>query len=250
MQTSKPYNRVHAEALLAPCDGVNAWVIDDRGVWPTFNDYKEADRLGFIPEFKELAWKPVMAFKDDQNAPDCVSTPALPFPFDARDLAAFMLDGAGYFVAGYYGNWEDGLEAESLGDIDPSNNYARRAVREAFDAYREAKRAIGCPDGESPDTDAMARELLKPTPPEQPQAAAPAPVVAETPQERRARWLAMFEEEEARAPRGALQRLADREGVDRSNMRKDIDKARAARDEKRRAGGWASQLVQDGKRKH
>lgn len=87
MQTSKPYNRVHAEALLAPCDGVNAWVIDDRGVWPTFNDYKEADRLGFIPEFKELAWKPVMAFKDDQNAPDCVSTPALPFPFDARDLS-------------------------------------------------------------------------------------------------------------------------------------------------------------------
>lgn len=83
---------------------------------------------------------------------------------------------------------------------------------------------------------------------EQPQAAAPAPVVAETPQERRARWLAMFEEEEARAPRGALQRLADREGVDRSNMSKDIDKARAARDEKRRAGGWASQLVQDGKR--
>lgn len=84
----------------------------------------------------------------------------------------------------------------------------------------------------------------------QPQAAAPAPVVAETPQERRARWLAMFEEEEARAPRGALQRLADREGVDRSNMRKDIDKARAARDTERRAGGWASQLVQDGKRKH
>lgn len=84
----------------------------------------------------------------------------------------------------------------------------------------------------------------------QPQAAAPAPVVAETPQERRARWLAMFEEEEARAPRGALQRLADREGVDRSNMKKDIDKARAARDTERRAGGWASQLVQDGKRKH
>jgi len=85
-------------------------------------------------------------------------------------------------------------------------------------------------------------------PPAQPQAAAPAPVVAETPQERRARWLAMFEEEEARAPRGALQRLADREGVDRSNMKKDIDRARAARDERRRAGGWASQLVKDGKR--
>jgi hypothetical protein len=75
-----------------------------------------------------------------------------------------------------------------------------------------------------------------------------APEVKEKPQDRRARWLVMFEEEEARAPRGALQRLADREGVDRSNMKKDIDKARAARDTERRAGGWASQLVQDGKR--
>jgi len=79
-----------------------------------------------------------MVFQDDQNAPDCKDTPALPFPFDARDLAAFMLDGVGAFVADYYGDWEDGPETESLNDIDPSNNYARRAVREAFDAYRQA----------------------------------------------------------------------------------------------------------------
>lgn len=80
--------------------------------------------------------------------------------------------------------------------------------------------------------------------------AEPAPVLPtkETPSERRVRWLAMFEKEERREKRGALQRLADREGVDRSNMSKDIAKAREERDTQRRAGTWAAQLVQNGKR--
>ncbi len=143
MQTSKPYNRGHADALLAPCGEVSPWRIDDRGVWPAYSDYEEAKRLGLKSEQKLLSWKPVMVFQDDQNAPDCKDTPALPFPFDARDLAAFMLDGVGAFVADYYGDWEDGPETESLNDIDPSNNYARRAVTEAFTAYRLAIEKVG-----------------------------------------------------------------------------------------------------------
>lgn len=75
-----------------------------------------------------------------------------------------------------------------------------------------------------------------------------APVVTETVAQRRARYLAMFETEQKQDTRGALQRVANSEGVDRSNMRKDIDKARAARDEQKRAGVWISRLVQDGKR--
>ena len=82
----------------------------------------------------------------------------------------------------------------------------------------------------------------------EPQAATPAPEVKETPRERRARWLDMLEAEEKREKRGALQRVADREGVDRSNMGKDIAKARAERDTQRRAGAWVSQLVQGDKR--
>ena len=152
MQTSKPYNRGHADALLAPCGEVSPWRIDDRGVWPAYSDYEEAKRLGLKSEHKLLSWKPVTAFQDDQNAPDCKDTPALPFPFDARDLAAFMLDGVGAFVADYYGDWEDGPETECLNDIDPSNNYARRAVREAFDAYRLAIEKVG-----KYDMDALAR---------------------------------------------------------------------------------------------
>ena len=151
MQTSKPYNRGHADALLAPCGEVSPWRIDDRGVWPAYSDYEEAKRLGLKSEHKLQSWKPVTAFQDDQNAPDCKDTPALPFPFDARDLAAFMLDGVGAFVADY-GDWEDGPETERLNDIDPSNNYARRAVREAFDAYRLAIEKVG-----KYDMDALAR---------------------------------------------------------------------------------------------
>ncbi len=151
MQTSKPYNRGHADALLAPCGEVSPWRIDDRGVWPAYSDYEEAKRLGLKSEHKLQSWKPVTAFQDDQNAPDCKDTPALPFPFDARDLAAFMLDGVGAFVA-VYGAWEDGPETERLNDIDPSNNYARRAVREAFDAYRLAIEKVG-----KYDMDALAR---------------------------------------------------------------------------------------------
>ena len=80
-----------------------------------------------------------------------------------------------------------------------------------------------------------------------------APVVeapaSETAEKRRARWLAMFESEEKVCKRGALQRVADSEGVDRSNMSKDIEKARAIRTEQSRAGLFVSQLVRDGKRK-
>jgi len=71
----------------------------------------------------------------------------------------------------------------------------------------------------------------------------------ETVEQRRERFLTMFEEEEKRGKRGALQRVADLVGGDRSNVGKDIKKALAARGEQKRAGGgWTSQLVQDGKR--
>jgi hypothetical protein len=72
----------------------------------------------------------------------------------------------------------------------------------------------------------------------------------ETVNQRRDRQLEAFEAEEKYGKRGALTRLATREGVDRANMKKDIDKARVARSAQTRAGnGWGSQLVQDGKRK-
>ena len=158
MPANKPYRQEHAEALLLPCDEGSRWEIDEQGVRPVVMDYREVKRLGLEPEHEALSWKPVMAFQDDQNAPDCKNTPALPFPFDAKDLAAFMVAGVGAFVADYYGEWEDGPDDNALASIDPANNYARRAVREAFDAYREAVKSVGELDY---DDAARARELVR-----------------------------------------------------------------------------------------
>ena len=88
---------------------------------------------------------------------------------------------------------------------------------------------------------AMVRQLLQ-------RPATPAPV--ETVEQRCTRYLALLEDEERHGKRGALARVASREGVDRSNMSKDIEKARAARASQTRAGAWTSQLVQDGKRQN
>ena len=75
----------------------------------------------------------------------------------------------------------------------------------------------------------------------------PASTEPETVAQRHARRLKMFEAEEKRQPYGSLQRLANAEGVDRSNLQKDLKKARKARDEQNRAGTWTGQLVRRGK---
>lgn len=79
----------------------------------------------------------------------------------------------------------------------------------------------------------------------------PAPVLAETTEQRRARWLDWY----GKGERGAVQRVHERERelnpkADRSFIGKQIEIAKSERAKVTRAGGgWASQLVQDGKRK-
>lgn len=71
----------------------------------------------------------------------------------------------------------------------------------------------------------------------------------ETPAERRARFLGMFEDEVKIKERGALQRLADRVDIDRANLSKILGKARTERDAAKPGGWMTSQLIVDGKRK-
>ena len=80
--------------------------------------------------------------------------------------------------------------------------------------------------------------------------ATPAPMVAETTEQRRARWLDWY----GKGERGAVQRVYQRElllnpKADRSFIGKQIDIAKSERAAVTRSGGWTSQLVQDGKRK-
>jgi hypothetical protein len=140
--TEKPYGLVHAKSLLGPCSEEKYWVIDDRGVLPSFMEEKEAKRLGLIEEYKFFSWRPAKIFERDVNAPDVINTPALPFPFDGRDLAAFMLYGVGSMVSGFYGDWETGPNKWSIEQIDESDNFARKAVEQAYVAYREALKIV------------------------------------------------------------------------------------------------------------
>ncbi len=163
----KPYDREHALALLAPSSLVNEWEVDERGLWP-LERHEHLWKWGMQAEYEVTAWKPAVAYADASNAPDLVNTPALPFPFDGKDLAAFLLAGQGLFVADFYGAWESGPDADALARIAPGNNYARRAVVEAFEAYRVAAGRVGRLDLGNENLDAwqhwvlaMATELLK-----------------------------------------------------------------------------------------
>lgn len=77
-----------------------------------------------------------------------------------------------------------------------------------------------------------------------------APVVTETTEQRRARWLDWY----GKGERGAVQRVYERElllnpKADRSFIGKEIDKAKMEKAEIKRGGAMFGQLVQDGKRK-
>ena len=102
-------------------------------------------------------------------------------------------------------------------------------------------------EGMPPELLALAETKAAPNLMPEPQAA---PVVAETTEQRRARWLDWYGEGE----RGAVQRVYERElalnpKADRSFIGKEIDKAKKEKAEIERGGAMFGQLVQDGKRK-
>ncbi len=139
--TEKPFNRSDAESLLSPTGTNNYWVIDDRGIWPKAK-WSPALGTGSRIDFEFDSWRPAVMFANEQLPQRLDDLPALPFPFDAQDLAAFMLYGFGALVADHYGDWENGPDQESLGNLSPMD-YSRRAVKEAFEACREAQKNVG-----------------------------------------------------------------------------------------------------------
>ena len=137
------YNLKHAKEILEPCGllGENQrgkyLRIKKRGVMPAI----KRDLL-LQTETEGLRWRPARQLQLLPGAPEVKGTPMLPNPFTARELAAFMLEGAGALVADFYGEWDDGPDPDSLRAIDPDSK-ARRAVTEAFTAYREAEGIVG-----------------------------------------------------------------------------------------------------------
>lgn len=166
----KSFNETHAREILGPCRIDDYITIDERGVWPKV----ERDAT-LLVETELLRWRPARVLKQDDGEIDVANTPGLPFPFTARQLAAFMIEGMGALVADFYGHPDDEPDPDSLDEIDP-DSMARTAVIQAFAAYREAKAATVIKPGDQPDTDAMVRHLLRQAPEQSP--ATPAPVAA------------------------------------------------------------------------
>jgi hypothetical protein len=134
----KRFERDEAEEIIRHCDSqLTEFIrVDDRGVWPA------VDRDGLAKaEYEALAWRPALASKDPLL--NVRKIPALPFPFSARQLAAFMMDGAGSMVQAFYGEWEDGPDVDCLEIIPEEFNSVRIALTDAFQAYRDALEIVG-----------------------------------------------------------------------------------------------------------
>lgn len=92
------------------------------------------------PADEVFDWTPAYDMAGD-DAPNPLTAPALPLPFTAAELAAFMLDGAGAMIP-------DALECRLGGDVAQSamlpKGLRHRSVREALqEAYALAAQAIG-----------------------------------------------------------------------------------------------------------
>ena len=73
-----------------------------------------------------------------KGSPNPQDEPWLPFPFSARQLAALMVDGWGYFIRSKYGDWDEGPDSEALSDLGPLGAKAKEAIAGAHAAYGRA----------------------------------------------------------------------------------------------------------------
>ena len=88
-------------------------------------------------------------FAEDQDwfgAPDPSEAPALPIPFSAAELAAFMLDGPGQSLQERFGPIGSPLDDQLLSWLDPARE--RRVIEALTEAYavaQAAQTAVGAP---------------------------------------------------------------------------------------------------------
>lgn len=93
-----------------------------------------------------LAWNPAV---DLENGPDPATWPVLPATFSARDLAAFLVYGVGTFIHDFLGT--DGvLDESALKNVGGMRDeWARQALREAYELAGRARAVVGPLDDEA-----------------------------------------------------------------------------------------------------
>jgi hypothetical protein len=147
-RTEPLYQRAVAQDILTVVVGdmglieFGIFLIDDRGVWIDEN----------IPQGG--AWHPALEI-DEPGSLDARSDPSLPFPFSAKELAAFALSGMGRFVSDAFfgdgpfyreseGPWGECVEQRDamLARLPKLANKAREAVLRAREAYDAAAAVV------------------------------------------------------------------------------------------------------------
>lgn len=104
--------------------------IRDDGVWLRKNNVVDA-----------MNWTPVCDLEAGPESPDPLTTPALPFPFTARQLAAFTLGGWGWFLGERFSDGTGLLDAEIVplllgGKLDTK---LRESITTAFSALQSTR---------------------------------------------------------------------------------------------------------------
>lgn len=124
------YTRTVFEAILAGMGGNDPfkgeYVCSEDGV-----RVKGLDTAGL------LAWHP-WSEVTTPGSPNPLDEPWLRFPFTARQLAALMTDGWGYFIRQRYGGWDEGPVEDELQSIGSRGGKAKEVLRAAYAAYRQA----------------------------------------------------------------------------------------------------------------
>jgi len=129
------YSKETAEAILEVGNREAYMEFKPDGVWTT------EEQSGY-------EWTPACEL-DGPNAPDPLTTPSLPFPFTANELAAFMLDGIGWFTVDALGGWDEGPAPVVMASMGIRGTKAREAVESAYEAYRDAETVVGRFDGKA-----------------------------------------------------------------------------------------------------
>lgn len=92
-------------------------------------------------EARELRWHPYRIL--NREGLSSLAHPSLPIPFTAKQLTAVLLAGRGSLVVEEYGEWHDGPDEAQLQRRLGLAEAAQRAMKGAFQAYRDACAIVG-----------------------------------------------------------------------------------------------------------
>lgn len=126
--------------------GLIAWA--DEYIAPNYELRDDGARLLPNAGFDELNWTPAADLEEGPGSPDPLTTPALPFPFTARQLAAFMLNGWGWFLACRFEGEDEQPDVVTIKALLGRTRDAkpREAITAAFAALAQARQVLGVPD--------------------------------------------------------------------------------------------------------